>query len=61
MRLSLDVDVPTSADGYEMMLRLRAAAAKREGLTLVLPSGYMVDVDLCVVHLGEEALSHERV
>lgn len=46
VRLSIDVVVPTSADPGDVLQRLTKAAYFRQGVTITMPEGDRVDVDL---------------
>jgi len=51
VRLSIDVVVPTSADPGDVIERLTKAALVRQGITITMPQGDKVDVDL--MHVQE--------
>lgn len=46
MRLNIDVVVPGSADPDDVLKRLSNAAFQRQGVTITMPEGDKVDVDL---------------
>lgn len=48
MRLSLVVDVPSSADRDEVILKLAAAQATGLGITITTAAGYKIDCDLVI-------------
>lgn len=51
VRLHIDVVVPTSADPGDVLGRLTKGALDRQGVTITLPEGDKVDVDL--LHVQE--------
>ena len=53
MKLELEVEVPTSADQADVLRQLTAAAYHRQGVTITMPKGDKVDVDL---HLVREVI-----
>jgi len=53
VKLELEVEVPTSADQADVLRQLTAAAYHRQGVTITMPKGDKVDVDL---HLVREVI-----
>lgn len=49
VRLNIAVEVPTSATPGEVLEQLMLAANRRQGVTITLPRGDRVDVDLVMV------------
>lgn len=49
MRLNIDIEVPTSAVPGDVLERLSKAAYFRQGVTITMPEGDRVDVDLVLV------------
>lgn len=58
MKLKLTVDVPDSATPEEVREQLVGAALRSQGITLHMPTGWLVDVDLVNVEDAEFEL-HE--
>lgn len=49
MRLHIYVEVPTSANPGDVLERLHKAALQQQGVTITMPQGDKVDVDLQMV------------
>jgi hypothetical protein len=49
VKLSIDIEVPSSVDQGDVLGRLNRAAYFRQGVTITMPEGDKVDVDLVLV------------
>lgn len=49
VKLELEVEVPTSANQADVLRQLTVAAHRRQGVTITMPMGERVDVDLAHV------------
>jgi len=49
VRLHIFVEVPTSASPGDVLKQLHRAAVRQQGVTIVMPEGNKVDVDLQLV------------
>lgn len=54
MKLLLHVEIPAAALAGEPVFRLSSAAHARQGVTIVLPEGFKVDVDLTKVEYVDD-------